>query len=81
MTYMMGDSVDSDIKAALNAGLGAILYSPMEQETKRLLFRGGVPVIRHMRQLLEHLGITNPQSIPVLSLDQASWLSGGLASI
>jgi HAD superfamily hydrolase (TIGR01549 family) len=60
MTYMVGDSVDSDIKGALNAGLSAILYSPMGQESKRLLFGEEVPVIRHIGQLNENLGITNP---------------------
>jgi hypothetical protein len=48
----------------LDAGLSAILYSPIAQESQRLLFGEEVPVIRHMGQLLEHLGITNPRFEP-----------------
>ncbi|RYP47036.1 hypothetical protein DL768_006831 [Monosporascus sp. mg162] len=59
-TYMVGDSVDSDISGALNAGLKPILYSPQAQTTQCLLFEREVPIIRQMDQLLEHLGITNP---------------------
>src|SRR5579862_8638622 len=59
MIHMVGDSVDLDIKGALNAGLSAILYSPIARESQRPLFGKVVPVIRHMGQLLEHLGITN----------------------
>ena len=57
---MVGDSADSDIKRALDAGLRAVLYSPLAQESgQRRLFGADVPVIHHMGQLLELLGITN----------------------
>jgi hypothetical protein len=57
-THMVGDSVDSDIKGALHVGLSAILYSLAARESRRLLFAEVAPVIRHMGQLLEHLGVT-----------------------
>jgi beta-phosphoglucomutase-like phosphatase (HAD superfamily) len=60
MVHMVGDSADSDIKGALDAGLSAILYSPIAQESQRLLFGEEVPVVRHMGQLLEHLGNHQP---------------------
>lgn len=56
MIYMVGDSVDADVRGALDARLGVILYSPMAQESHRLLFGENVPIISHMGQLLEHLG-------------------------
>lgn len=59
-THMVGDSEESDIKGALGAGLNAVLYAPLAQESQRLLFGEEVPVIREMGQLLEHLGITSP---------------------
>lgn len=75
-----GRFVDSDIKGALHAGLSAILYSPTAQESRRLLFGEEVPVFRHMGQLLEHLGVMNPNSSPVSSPGQASRSSRGSAS-
>ncbi|KAI8712233.1 hypothetical protein NCS52_01321000 [Fusarium sp. LHS14.1] len=59
---MVGDSADSDIKGALDVQLTAIMYSPTTQESERLLFGQQVPVIHHMTQLLEHLGI--PSTMP-----------------
>ena len=53
---MVGDSANSDVKGALDAGMSAVLYSPVAHESRRLLFGVEVPVIRHMGQLLEHLG-------------------------
>ncbi|KAF8855546.1 hypothetical protein BDZ45DRAFT_746296 [Acephala macrosclerotiorum] len=58
--HMVGDSADSDIKGALNAGLSAILYSPIAQESQRFLFGTKAPVIHYVGQLLEHLGIAIP---------------------
>ncbi|POR35134.1 Uncharacterized protein TPAR_04682 [Tolypocladium paradoxum] len=63
-THMVGDSADSDIRGALDAGLSAILYSPMAQESQSLLFGAQVPVSRRMSQLLEHLSISNPRFEP-----------------
>ncbi len=54
---MVGDSVDSDIKGAFDAGLSAILYSPVTKESQRHLFGEEVPVIHHMGQILDYLGI------------------------
>ncbi|RSL57614.1 hypothetical protein CEP54_008202 [Fusarium duplospermum] len=56
-TFMIGDSVDSDIKGALDAQLPAIMYSPTAQDSERLLFGQQIPVIHHMTQLLQHFDI------------------------
>ena len=66
MTHMVGDSAEIDIKGAFHAGLSAILYSPVTQESQRLLYGKEVPVIHHMGQLLEQLGIVNPHFKPSL---------------
>ncbi|RYP74383.1 hypothetical protein DL771_003050 [Monosporascus sp. 5C6A] len=71
-TYMAGDSVDTDINGALNAGLNAILYSPEAQTTQCLLFKKGVPIIRQMGQLLEHLSITKPGWVPYFDTSMGS---------
>jgi FMN phosphatase YigB (HAD superfamily) len=57
--YMVGDSPEADIQGALNAGLRPILYSPTIQEPKVCLFGEEIPVISHMGQLLQHLGIND----------------------
>ncbi|KKO97386.1 hypothetical protein THAR02_10513 [Trichoderma harzianum] len=56
-TCMIGDSVESDIKGALDAQLVAIMYSPTAQNSQKLLFGQQIPIIRHMAQLLGYLGI------------------------
>ncbi|KAL4730865.1 hypothetical protein ACLX1H_002907 [Fusarium chlamydosporum] len=56
-TYMVGDSVESDIQGALNTNLKAVLYSPISLDTTRSLYGKEVPIISHMNQLLDHLGI------------------------
>lgn len=58
-TYMVGDSVDSDIKGALDAQMAAIMYSPTAQDPQRLLFGQQIPIIRHMAQLPGLFGITS----------------------
>ena len=49
---MVGDSVDADIKGALDAGLGAVLYSPLVAQESgqrdRLFGEVEVPVIHHI---------------------------------
>ncbi|KAH6869757.1 HAD-like domain-containing protein [Thelonectria olida] len=56
-TYMVGDDADSDIKGALDSQLSAIMYAPMAQTSQM----NEVPIIRHMSQLLGHLGIAAHQ--------------------
>lgn len=56
-TYMVGDSVESDIQGALNTNLKAVLYSPISLDTTQSLYGKEVPIISHMNQLLDHLGI------------------------
>lgn len=74
MTHMVGESADSDIKAAFNAGLNAILYLPIAKESQCLPFSREVPVITHINQILEHLSINNPgpDSSPISSSGQTS---------
>ncbi|KAK6198983.1 hypothetical protein LQW54_010257 [Pestalotiopsis sp. IQ-011] len=62
-TYMVGDSPEADIEGALDAGLRPVLYDPHgreEDSQQRLLFGRQVPVIRHMSQILELVGIDDP---------------------
>jgi ribonucleotide monophosphatase NagD (HAD superfamily) len=63
---MVGDTIDSDIKGALNAHLVPILYSPTAQESQLLLLEQNTPVIRYMAEPLDTLGIAN---------DVTAWLS------
>ncbi|KAK7955732.1 uncharacterized protein PG986_004954 [Apiospora aurea] len=56
-TYMVGDSASSDIEGALDAGMRPVLYSPLDQGSERLIIKQNVPVVHHMSQLLEHVGI------------------------
>ncbi|KAL7924302.1 HAD-like domain-containing protein [Trichoderma austrokoningii] len=63
-TYMIGDSVDSDIKGALDAQLATILYSRTAQDSQRPLYGQQIPAIRHMEQVLGHFDITIPQFEP-----------------
>jgi putative hydrolase of the HAD superfamily len=60
--YMVGDSVDADIRGAVDAGLMPILYAPMRQDARCRLFGRDVPVMRHMSGILDHLGIANSLS-------------------
>ncbi|RSL53864.1 hypothetical protein CEP53_007632 [Fusarium sp. AF-6] len=68
-TFMIGDSIDSDIKGALDPQLPAIMYSPTAQDSQRLLFGQQIPVIHHMTELLQHLDIpsTSPRAPSGLS--------------
>ncbi|KAI1872624.1 hypothetical protein JX265_005504 [Neoarthrinium moseri] len=43
-TLMVGDSVESDVRGALDVGMDAMLYAPLAQESQRLLFGQEVPV-------------------------------------
>ena len=66
MIYIVGDSTKTNVKSAFDAGLSAVLYSPVAQESQRLLYGEQVPVIHHMSQLLEQLGMANPHFEPYL---------------
>lgn len=63
-TYMVGDSIESDIKGGLNAGLTVVLYSPTASDSTRFLFDTQVPVIRYLIRLLDQLHITAPKLTP-----------------
>ncbi|KAG4266523.1 hypothetical protein FPRO04_11128 [Fusarium proliferatum] len=49
--HMVGDSVEADIKGALDAQISPILYSPGSNSSLKLLFGREVPVIRQFDQL------------------------------
>ncbi|KAF5611926.1 had-superfamily protein [Fusarium subglutinans] len=49
--YMVGDSVEADIKGALDAGITPILYSPSLKSSSKVLFGREVPVISQFDQL------------------------------
>ena len=59
-TWMMGDSIEADVKGALNAGLQAIWYAPAVEEASCSLRGAEVPVINHMDQLPLYLSSINP---------------------
>ncbi|OHF00686.1 hypothetical protein CORC01_04003 [Colletotrichum orchidophilum] len=63
-SYIIGDSVNSDIKGGLKSGLDAILYSPIATDSTRELFGTAVPVIHSMSQLPEHLNFSLPRFAP-----------------
>lgn len=56
---MVGDSTDSDVQGALNAGLGPSPYSLKSQFSQTVRFGEEIPVIAHMEQLLDYLRIAN----------------------
>lgn len=56
-TYMIGSSVENDIKGALDAQLAAIMYCPAIRDSQAFLFGRQIPVLHHMVQLLDYLGI------------------------
>ncbi|KAF5264470.1 hypothetical protein FOXYS1_4756 [Fusarium oxysporum] len=62
--YMVGDSIESDIRGALEAQLTAVLYLPLSRDTVQHLFGQDVPIINHMSHLLIHLGISIPRFDP-----------------
>ncbi|KAF5002355.1 hypothetical protein FGRMN_366 [Fusarium graminum] len=62
-THMIGDSVDSDVKGALDAQLLPIVYSPQSLDSEQIVFGQKIPIIRHMEQLLGHFGISNDATV------------------
>lgn len=63
-TYMIGDSVDYDIRGALDTVLAPIMYSPTAQDSQANLFGQQIPRIQHMAQLLVYFGIASPKFRP-----------------
>ncbi|KAJ4125315.1 hypothetical protein NW768_008932 [Fusarium equiseti] len=56
-TYMIGDSINCDIRGAIYSGLKqAVLYSPSSEESSQKVNGRDVPVINHMSKLLDLLG-------------------------
>ncbi|KAF4445222.1 Had-superfamily subfamily variant 1 [Fusarium acutatum] len=50
-TYMVGDSVEADIKGALDAKITPILYSPSSNRSLEVFFGSEISVIRQFDQL------------------------------
>ncbi|KAH7362187.1 HAD-like domain-containing protein [Plectosphaerella cucumerina] len=55
---MVGDSIESDIRGALDAGISPVLYSPLAEQDETLIQGTQVPTIHHMSHLLNLLGIS-----------------------
>ncbi|KAF5531481.1 hypothetical protein FNAPI_13241 [Fusarium napiforme] len=49
--YMIGDSVEADVKGALDAKITPILYSPSSNSSSKVLFEREISVIRQFVQL------------------------------
>ncbi|KAF7559217.1 hypothetical protein G7046_g4949 [Stylonectria norvegica] len=62
-TYMVGDSLDSDIIGALDADLTPILYHPAAYGLPQFPNGRPVLVIERMNQVLEYLGIASQPSL------------------
>ncbi|KAB5540442.1 HAD-like domain-containing protein [Coniochaeta sp. 2T2.1] len=54
-TVMVGDSVEADVKGAVDAGLGAILYAPEKGEALITVCGEEVPVVHSMEGLIGYL--------------------------
>ncbi len=53
---MIGDSVENDIEAGLNAGLNVAMYAPGRSERVLAMKTGDVPVVREWTELFDLLG-------------------------
>jgi putative hydrolase of the HAD superfamily len=60
-TYMIGDSIDTDIRGALDAGLRTILYAPVAPDSERDVSGVRVPIIHHFSEILAHFGVAEPR--------------------
>lgn len=58
-TYMVGDSVRSDIIGALGSGINAILFPPISTDSHQTVSGKTVPIIRDMSQLIKILEISS----------------------
>ncbi|KAF9772832.1 hypothetical protein IL306_009431 [Fusarium sp. DS 682] len=76
--YVVGDSINSDIRGALDAQHAAILYSPLSQDNFQHLSGQPVPVIIHMSYLLGHLDISNPSFDPQFTSTESDLVVHGL---
>lgn len=54
-TLLVGDDVESDIKGALANGIDPVLYNPISKDSKIKIASTMVPVIHHMKELLNYL--------------------------
>lgn len=66
---MVGDSIESDIRGALDAGISPVLYCPLAEQDETLIQGTQVPTIHHMSHLLNLLGISQSSSRPQFSID------------
>jgi putative hydrolase of the HAD superfamily len=66
---MVGDSIESDIRGALDAGISPVLYSPLAEQDETLIPGTQVPTIHHMSHLLNLLGLSQSSLRPQFSID------------
>lgn len=56
--YMVGDSVESDIRGAIDAGICPILYDPLTEASSRYFLGRYIPVIRSMDGVMDVLNLS-----------------------
>ncbi|KAI3556763.1 hypothetical protein CABS01_00824 [Colletotrichum abscissum] len=57
-TYMVGDSVGSDIRGALDIGINPILFSPISTDSHLTVSGKTIPIIQNMSQLVEMIEVS-----------------------
>ncbi|OBR14897.1 Had-superfamily subfamily variant 1 [Colletotrichum higginsianum IMI 349063] len=77
-SYMIGDSVDSDIRGGLECGIETILYSPVATDSTRVLFGTPVSVIRSMSQLPGYLNFSLPRFAPNIAYQNSLVVAEGI---
>jgi putative hydrolase of the HAD superfamily len=60
-TYMVGDSIDTDIRGGIDAGLRTILFAPVAPDSERDVSGVRVPIIHRMSEILAHFGVAEPR--------------------
>lgn len=75
---VVGDSLDADVRGALNAGINAVLYSPVSKEGEMDVDGIRVKVIKKMSELLEHLGIIVPTFESTIRVENDKVISKGM---
>ena len=74
---MVGDSIKSDVEGALDNDIEAVLYAPLSEEVEREISSIRIRVIRHMKELLDYLGIEEPTFEPkIIPSDKQVQFSG-----
>jgi len=73
-SYMVGDSLEKDIKGAIELGLRPVLYAPRSSVSELTCFGARIPVIHRMLQLLDVIGIQQRRFLPTVE-EEATYLT------